>query len=699
MTTPPEPPPLPTAQALQLGAHNVQYNFSGGAVPVTWPCRAGVVPPEADCRQSRPADQTLARPSASREGTVAQVVTGMGGVGKTQLVAHLAHDLWRKREVDLLVWITATSRRNLVAGYAEAALRVFGIEEGDVDRAAQRFLTWLAEPHGHRWLIVLDDVSDPADLRYLWPPAEAFGRTVVTSRRRDNALWAGRQLIELTVFRPAEAEVYLKAKLAARPAALDGAADLAAALGHHPLALAQAAAYILDRGPRTSCSAYRKLLTGRRRRLSDLAPDALPDQQGVPMSAIWTLSIEQAARLAPVGLAQPVLELAALLDPNGIPISILTTTSVSAFCAERVDREIDADTIDEALRLLARFNLLSLDDATETAHIHAMVQRAVRETLTPDARRRLSTCLADAVFEQWRTMRRREDAMAANVIALVEATDLDLWDPEGNLHPVLYRTLHRIAGEGEQPSTSFLDHLYRRTVEHVGIDHLSTLRLRIYLAVRRGASGDMSGAVDDFEALVGDCVRTLGQDHDETLNVRRNLGEHKARAGDTIGGIADLEAVLVDCLRIQGADHPNTLGARFNLAKWRGHTGDPLRSAGEFDNLVAALTRELGPDDSNTLAARWNAASFRGMAGEGRPAVEMFTALTRDYVRLAGRNHPVTLEARLELAKWRAVAGDTSDAIADLRALVEDMVRVLGADHAQTRKAQDDLDGLVNSPI
>ncbi|HMH91761.1 MAG TPA: hypothetical protein VK586_11845, partial [Streptosporangiaceae bacterium] len=41
--------------------------------------------------------------------------------GKTQLAAHFAESLWRSREVELLVWVTATSRAAVLSGYAEAA--------------------------------------------------------------------------------------------------------------------------------------------------------------------------------------------------------------------------------------------------------------------------------------------------------------------------------------------------------------------------------------------------------------------------------------------------------------------------------------------------------------------------------------------------------------------------------------------------
>jgi hypothetical protein len=53
-----------------------------------------------------------------------QVLSGLGGVGKTQLAAGLARRVWRERSVDLLVWVPATSRDAIVAGYVEAAENV-----------------------------------------------------------------------------------------------------------------------------------------------------------------------------------------------------------------------------------------------------------------------------------------------------------------------------------------------------------------------------------------------------------------------------------------------------------------------------------------------------------------------------------------------------------------------------------------------
>lgn len=109
-----------------------------------------------------------------------------------QLSRHLP-DLCTDRQVDLPVWVTAASRTAVLTCYADAHARITGLDDTDLTHAAQRFLTWLAESHDRRWIIVLDNLDDSDDLIEWWPPDVAGGHTVVTTRRRDSALLAGRR--------------------------------------------------------------------------------------------------------------------------------------------------------------------------------------------------------------------------------------------------------------------------------------------------------------------------------------------------------------------------------------------------------------------------------------------------------------------------------------------------------------------------
>jgi hypothetical protein len=219
------------AQGVQSGEGNLQINVYAESRSVAWPHQVGSVPLLADCYQHRERETARLDEAVS---TATVVLSGLGGVGKTQLAANYARRAWAQREVDLLVWVTGGSRTAVQVTYAEAAAEIGHLPSQDVERAAEWFVGWL-QTINRSWLVVLDDVADPADLRGLWP----------TGRRRDAVLTdRGRRLINIGLYTATEAITYLHDKLGGAGAE---AAELAADLGYLPLAVAQAATFIRDR--------------------------------------------------------------------------------------------------------------------------------------------------------------------------------------------------------------------------------------------------------------------------------------------------------------------------------------------------------------------------------------------------------------------------------------------------------------------
>lgn len=176
----------------------------------------GKIPRVADHFQHRPAiDQLNQATHDARTVIACHVLTGMGGVGKSQVAAVYARQVMKSKEIDLMVWVTAASRDAVLSTYAQAAIDIFGSAPTDPEIAARKLLLWL-ESTQRRWMIVLDDLVDPSHLTGLWPPEQANGRVLVTTRRRDAALTAsGRRMIDIDVFTPAQASEYLTTALAA----------------------------------------------------------------------------------------------------------------------------------------------------------------------------------------------------------------------------------------------------------------------------------------------------------------------------------------------------------------------------------------------------------------------------------------------------------------------------------------------------
>ena len=619
----------------------------------------GVLPSKADCLQRREAFQELVGMVSAAQ---TAVLSGLGGVGKTQLAAGLARQQWDVGDVDLLIWMSASTRGAIVTGYAAAAAVATGADAGDPETAAAGLVAWLTTSD-RRWMIVLDDLADPGDLRGLWPPERPTGRTVVTTRRRDGVLSSGgRRLIDVGFFTSDEAVAYLRKRIGDDERLLVGADELATDLGYLPLAMAQATAYMRDRG--LGCADYRQRLSDSRRRLADLVPEdgALPDDHRTTIAATWSLSIDWANRLKPAGLARPMLELTSVLDPSGIPTDVLTAPRARGYLAlHRGDEElVDVEHARDALYCLRRLNLIDLDDhLASTVRVHSLVQRATREQVH-DGWRDLCAAAADALVHAWPQVERDPaigQALRSNTDTVREFGGDSLLSP--TVHAVLFRSGDSLGEAGlVGAAVTYWHDMYSVTRRVLGADHPDTLATRGNLARWRGEAGDPGGAVAAFEELLADRLRVLGADHPYTLTTRGNLARWRGEAGDPGGAVAAFEELLADLLRVLGPDHPDTLTTRGNLARWRGEAGDPGGAATATEELLADRLRVLDPDHPDTLTTRGNLARWRGEAGDPGGAATATEELLADRLRVLGPDHPDTLGTRNNLAYWRGEAGD-----------------------------------------
>ncbi|MGY0234002.1 FxSxx-COOH system tetratricopeptide repeat protein [Longispora urticae] len=640
-----------------------------GTPGIRWPVRVGVVPAAANGFQDR-AIEVLT------EGTT-WVLSGLGGVGKTQWAVGYARRRWADRDVDLLLWVNAASRPQVLSAYATAARVVLRASE-DVEEAAERFLAWLAGTE-RRWLVVLDDVRSPGDLAGLWPPDGPGATTVVTTRRRDSAMAGpGRRPLGIGVFSPAEAVAYLSGVLGPRQGS---AAALAADVGHLPLALAQAAAYMADRG--LGYSEFRDRLA--RGGVAQVVPEseALPDGYTETVAGTWALSVAAADALRPVGLARRALELAAVLDPGGIPLTVFGQRAALRHVGG------DADAVRDALRNAHRLSLLDHDADAGLIRVHALVQRVTRDALPAARLAEVARAAADALLEAWPAPEPDPEAsqvLRDNVAAVRAVTGAALFDP--GLHPVLPRAGVSLGRGGQfTAAAAFCAELSEAAADRLGPRHPDVLLARREVAYWRGEAGDPAGAVTELEQVLTDMSDVLGPDDARTLKTRDQLGYCRGCAGDTAGAVADFAALLPARSRVLGPEHPDTLTTRDNLADWRGEAGEPAAAAAALTSVLADRVRVLGPEHPDTLTTRNNLGRWLGRSGDPAGAVRVFAELLDVAVRVFGPRHPDTLTTRNNLANWRGHAGDASGAADAFAALLDDRRRILGPDHPDTLSA------------
>ncbi|WP_406201246.1 NB-ARC domain-containing protein [Streptomyces sp. NBC_01017] len=211
---------------------------------------------------------------ASSEGRVMAVsaLAGIGGVGKTTLAVHVAHQARSafpdgQLYVDLQGAGPRAAEPETVLG---SFLRALGTADSAIpDSLEERSALYRSVLDGRRVLVLLDNARDAAQVRPLLPGTEGCA-ALVTSRVRMVDL-AGAHLVDLDVMSPDEAlSLFTKIVGEERVASeREAALDVVAACGFLPLAIRIAASRLAARRTWT-VSVLAAKLADERRRLDEL---------------------------------------------------------------------------------------------------------------------------------------------------------------------------------------------------------------------------------------------------------------------------------------------------------------------------------------------------------------------------------------------------------------------------------------------
>ncbi|WP_170316796.1 NB-ARC domain-containing protein [Acrocarpospora corrugata] len=312
--------------------------------------------------------------AAGSAGVITQAaVYGLGGVGKSELALQYAT---RHRDRYRVVWWAeadtpaqiqtslAGLARAICAGSHSVAAGQATVEEA-VEEAVAWALSWMATHPG--WLLVLDNVEQVGDVEpYL---GRLRGGQVLLTTRRDIG-WrdAGCTAIDLGVLAREPAVELLADLIGARTGeAVDLAdlADLADELGHLPLALTQAGAFVA-RTPGMTVARYRGPLRTSPARLYGMTAPGRDPQRVV--ARVWTLTRDRIAEQ--VALAPSLLALLAYYAPDQLPVDVLHHLP-----------DADELRIGAALGLLASYSVITLTG--DAVSVHRLVQAVTLADLTP----------------------------------------------------------------------------------------------------------------------------------------------------------------------------------------------------------------------------------------------------------------------------------------------------------------------------
>ncbi len=661
---------------------------------VTWPLRSGAIPPLADGFVTRPESASSLGKLLTPGSTVALVPARQPGVivpagspdwaagcGKTQLAVHHAVSLWQSSELDLLVWVHAMNRACIVSGYAAAAAAAVGIEvAGDIEAAAARFIGWLAET-SKRWLVVLDDLSAPADLKGLWPAGPA-GRTLITTAEPTDTFDRPELVaLPMTGLSRREALSFVLGRLTDDRGQRTGAIDLVDLLDGDPLALGQASA-VLDNSA-LSCREYLDRFSRKRAHLAL----GLPDTPAAAATS-WTLCVEQAHLLLPGAPVQPMLVLAAVLDGHWIPGTIFTTGAARDYAGPTA-RPDDAWT---CLVTLERAGMLTLDQASKPpiVRMHPSVQAAVRAAASRETLDRAVLAAADALLEVWPADDQvgwLTDSLRACALGVIQQAGDRIWTGSS------YRLLFRAGKSLESAKLAMLaaahwNHVAAASERFLGADHPDALAAGDHLAAAFLAAGRALEALPWFRRVLADRVGMLGPEDPATVEFEVRVGQALLAAGRADEAIALFERITGNQGPLHGAKHPDALDARDALADAYCAAGRLAQGIRQYRRTLAERERGQGQWHPATMNTCQKLADAYLAADRIKESLSASKRVAAGRERTLGHDHPDTIEARVKLALAYQSAGRMAQAVQLHEQARADSERVLGVDHvdALTRR-------------
>jgi hypothetical protein len=596
---------------------------------------------------------------------------GLGGVGKTSVAVEYAHR--HLAEVGVCWQFSAGDPAMLEAEFAVMAAQLGAREVIDPRDPVASVHGVLARAQA-RWLVIFDNAPDQLSVQRFVPPA-GNGQGLVTTQSQH---WPSGHALDVPVLDIGVAADFLVSRTGDADRAAAG--ELAARLGGLPLALEQAAAYILATG--TTLASYLPLF---RARQADLLARGEASMHPEDVVATLGLALSRLAARTPtaVGLAR----LLAFLAPEPVPVGLLLGGSLPP---QMPDAEVgtaigpllgDLVMAGDAIAELRRYSLVSMA-GDGLALMHRLVQFIARGQLSAEAAGQWEQVAATLIERAVPVDPEQPGAWIACALLLPHAQAVLDLTSDGMLRIARY-----LGFSGNYPAARDLFQKIaaaRIDSDAYGPDHPDTLTSRVNLAFWTGAAGDAAGARDQCGALVPIHERVQGLEHSDTLTIRHQFARWTGAAGDAAGARDAFAALLPVRERVEGPEHEEALTTRHSLAYYIGEAGDAAGARDAFAALLPTIERVQGREHLDTLSARHELAYWTGEAGDAAEARNAFAALLPIIERVQGPEHPAALRARQQLARWTALTGNVDGALDHFAALLPVRERILGPDHPET---------------
>ncbi|KAL4918996.1 putative kinesin light chain [Aspergillus aurantiobrunneus] len=455
-------------------------------------------------------------------------VTGLGGVGKTQVVLELAYRLRDRTAECSIFWIPCTSYETVEQAYMAIA-QIVGMQDVKPAEVKEHIKAYFSQVD-RKWLLIFDNADDmdmwtkdssTASALKDFLPYNPQGHIIFTTRNRQLAVkLASSGVIHVCELDKKTGVEFLEKSLIQK-SLLDNNHAVITLLEHLtflPLAVTQAAAYINEKT--IGVSDYLFLLEEQEADVIALLSEDFGDNGRYkdiqnPVALTWLISFHQVQKLDQ--LASDYLSLMACVDPRNIPESFLP-------------RPASKKKMIDAIGLLSAYSFITIQPGHGSITLHRLVHLATRNWIKKEGQFPLYIKKAAD---------RLNETFPDN-----NHTNRQLWR-EYLPHALFILGEREFKKQQEQ---------YLNFIQNVG------------------TCLDSDGRYNEAERLLVQVMETraqeLGPGHPDTLISMNNL----AYTWKGLGKIQDAVALMEDCAqlcnKVLGSDHPHAIASSNTLRDW-----------------------------------------------------------------------------------------------------------------------------------
>ena len=631
--------------------------------------------------------------------SICQTISGLGGIGKTQLSIQYAYNYHYKYKT--CIWFVDAESSSSIYNSFSVFVQQFNLflpknyNTKDLQRAIK---AWLSENRG--WLVILDNLEN-VDTILPYLPDKINGQILITTR--NTRLDYGTPFL-LNVFDLNEALIFMKKRLSNTNECKmeyykykdfsEKSTVLIKRLGYLPHALEQAAAYIKE--VRCSISDYLELL-------NQSSVDAFSDKYASPeyytsiVTSTWNISFA-----ALEDSSQQLLNLCAYMGADNIPVN---------FFAEM--RDLLPDPLKNALskqltlnRVVTGLRTYSLASGTvEYINIHRLVQEVIRKHLEIEEGNNsgvnrwlqldfnmlesyLPTSCEEAYgVSQFMPIAIHAESIADHYSILVKTKSLklkiaNLYDKIGDCYDD--------CGIFDNAFRNYSSSLHIKEL-YLGKKHSETAIQYDNIGLLYTRTGDYLEAVKWHKKAIHILESSLGKKSLDTATAYNNLGLALVKNGDYDKGISWYQKCIDIELKILGDDHIE-LAADYNNMGEAYHQKHDEESALKYLKLALEIKeKQIGCMNSNIAITYNNLGSVYWRLKQYDNAIKYTQKSLNIYKRIYGEKHPNFALEMANLASILADMGDLEKARHDYMIAIEVGISSLGLSHPETAKTIDGM--------